>query len=377
VDERARFVARLMGGERMVDLCREYGISRKTGHKIWKRFQECGRAGLEDRRRAPERIPHKTTPELRALFVDAKSEHPTWGPRKIKAWLEAKQDGLVLPSANTIGHWLKREGLVSRRPTRRYTPTVTKGELTTASAPNEVWCVDFKGQFLLGDGRYCYPLTITDLYSRFLIACTALESTKWEPARWAFEEAFREYGVPAVIRSDNGCPFATTGLLGLSSLSVFWMRLGIRPERIEKGCPQQNGEHERMHLTLKQETTRPAGANALQQQERFDEFRREFNEERPHEALGQKPPTSLYAVSTRAWPEELPDPKYPLHDLVRTVSHNGCVYLHHTHYAVAKALVGQKVGLRELEDGRWLVTFMTLDLGSLNLQTKQFEPRES
>jgi hypothetical protein len=190
-------------------------------------------------------------------------------------------------------------------------------------------------------------------------------------------EAFRQYGLPAVIRSDNGCPFASTGLWGFSSLSVFWMRLGIRPERIEPGCPQQNGEHERMHLTLKEDTTRPAGANALQQQERFDRFRREFNEERPHEALGQKPPASLYVASNLTWPEELPELKYPLHDLVRTVTNNGAVYLGRQYYVLSQALVGQQVGLREIDDGRWLVTFMNLDLGYLDQRNRRFERKDA
>jgi transposase InsO family protein len=372
VDERMRFVARLQEGDRMVDLCREYGISRKTGHKIWVRFQADGLRGLEDRRRTPERIPHRTSPELRAVLVKARKAHPSWGPRKLKAWLEEKQKGITLPSANTIGYWLKREGLVKARPRRR-TPGLVPSELTRATAPNDVWCVDFKGQFQLGNGQYCYPLTITDLYSRFLIACTALEGTKTEPARWAFEEAFREYGLPRIIRSDNGCPFASTGMAGLSSLSVFWLRLGIRPERIEPGCPEQNGQHERMHLTLKVETTRPAAANALQQQERFDGFRVEFNEERPHEALGQKPPASVFVPSERRWTGELPELRYPLHDLTRPVGDNGTVCMRGHQYVLSQALAGELVGLRELDPGRWLVTFMSLDLGYLDEREKRFE----
>jgi transposase InsO family protein len=362
----------------MVELCREYGISRKTGHKIWSRFKENGLEGLEDKRRVPNRIPHRTNPEIRALFVEAKQAHPTWGPKKLKAWLEEKKEGIALPSANTIGYWLKREGLVKTRVRRRWpTPGLLPAELTPAKAPNDVWCVDFKGQFQLGNGEYCYPLTVTDLHSRYLIACTALENTKAASARWAFEEAFREYGLPSVIRSDNGCPFASTGLGALSSLSVFWLRLGIRPERIEPGCPEQNGQHERMHLTLKEETTRPAGENALQQQERFDGFREVFNGERPHEALGQKTPASLYVPSERPWTGELPELRYPLHDLTRRVGENGTVCLRKRYYPLSQALAGEQVGLRELPDDRWLVTFVNLDLGCLNERTRQFERKES
>jgi transposase InsO family protein len=357
----------------MVDLCEEYGISRKTGQKIWKRFKENGLLGLEDQRRAPHAIPHRTSAELRKIFVEAKTAHPTWGPRKLKAWLERKKEGIEIPSATTIGYWLRREGLVKTRGRRRRTPCNSPSELTKATAPNDVWCVDFKGQIQLGNGEYCYPLTITDLHSRFLVACTALDGTKTKPARWAFEEAFREYGLPRVIRSDNGGPFASPGLLGLSQLSVFWLRLGIRPERIEPGCPEQNGEHERMHLTLKLETTRPAGQNQLQQQERFDAFREEFNEERPHEALGQQPPSSVYVPSDRRYPDELPPMAYPLHDLTLAVNQGGHIRVNRKVFFLSHALTGQAVGLREIDRGRWLVSFMSLDLGYLNERTRCLE----
>ena len=363
VDERLRFVARVEEGERITDLCREFGISRKTGHKILKRYREGGLAGLVDQRRAPQRIPHRTPPEIRAKFLEAKRRHPTWGPRKLKAWLERKQPGVVLPAASSMGYWLKREGLVKARRRRRRPSYLSPWELTKPAKPNDVWCADFKGQFKLANGRYCYPLTITDLYSRFLVACIALESTKAEPARWAFSEAFREYGLPAVIRSDNGCPFASTALAGLSSLSAFWLRLGIRAERIEPAHPEQNGQHERMHLTLKEETTRPAGANLLQQQERFDVFREEFNEERPHEALGQRTPASFYSPSERACPTKVQELAYPLHDLTRLVSGSGLVSLRQKVFFLTTALAGENVGLREVEDGCWLVSYVSLDLG--------------
>lgn len=357
----------------MGDLCDEYGISRKTGHKIWSRFQTIGLAGLADQRRAPKRIPHRTSPELRSVLFSARKKHPTWGPKKLRAWLLKKEDGLALPSANTIGFWLKREGLVKPRTRRhRCAGTSPKG-LTQAAAPNDVWCIDFKGQFRMGNGRYCYPLTITDLSSRFLVACTAFDSTKEVGARLGCEDAFREYGLPQVIRSDNGEPFASVGLDGMSSLSVWWLRLGIRPERIKPAHPEQNGQHERMHLTLKLETTRPAGDNLLQQQERFDRFRVEFNEERPHEALEQQPPASQYVPSERRYPEHLPELLYPLHDFPRLVSSHGTVRLGQVSYYLSRVLAGEYVGLREVADGRWLVSFMSLDLGYLDERSRKFE----
>src|SRR2546421_3792047 len=357
MNERMRFVARLQEGAKMVDLCHEYAITRKTGHKIWSRFKAEGLCGLEDKRRVPKHIPHRTSPELRALILKSKKQHPTWGPKKLRAWLERKETGLLLPSANTFGYWLKRAGLVKERRARRRRPGHGRSELTNASAANEVWCTDFKGQFRLGNGQHCFPLTITDLHSRFLIACTALEGTAAVPALWAFTEAFREYGLPRVIRTDNGCPFASSGMSGLTILSARWLRLGIRHERIEPAHPEQNGQHERMHLTLKRETTRPAGANLLQQQERFDTFRREFNEERPHEALGQSTPASHYKRSERTHPEELPDLVYPLHDLTRVVNASGVVSLFDVRIYVSHALAGEAVGLRELKDRRWLVSY--------------------
>jgi hypothetical protein len=252
-------------------------------------------------------------------------------------------------------------------------------ELTQATKPNEVWCVDFKGQFRLGNGKYCYPLTITDLYSRFLIACTALENTKGQPALWCFRETFLQYGLPAVIRSDNGSPFASTGLAGLTALSAFWLRLGIRPEKIEPSHPEQNGAHERMHLTLKIETTRPAGGNRLQQQERFDRFRREFNEERPHEALGLCPPASRFTLSERRISgADLPTCAYPLHDLTRVVTSSGHVALSRKdRFFLGHGLAGHPVGLREIRDDYWLISFMHLDLGYFDGRARRFEHSEA
>jgi hypothetical protein len=242
-------------------------------------------------------------------------------------------------------------------------------------APNDLWCADFKGQFRLGCGAYCYPLTISDQVSRFLLACEGLEATEGDAAHEVFEQVFAEYGLPWAIRTDNGTPFVGRGLWGLSRLSVWWLRLGIWHERIQKGHPEQNGRHERMHRTLKAETTRPAAQRLLAQQEHFDAFRTTYNEQRPHEALGQMPPSSAYAPCSRPYPARLPDPEYPLHDDVRVVARSGHLPLGRARTVfITAALAGHPVGLRELDDGRWLVTFMHLDLGEIDLATKTFEP---
>lgn len=373
VNERMQFVMRLQAGERMTDLCREFGISRKTGHKIWSRFESDGPTGLFDQSRAPAVIPHRTSEPIRQLVVAARKTHPTWGPKKIRAWLSRKHEGLSLPAASTIGGVLKQEGLV-RGHRRRIRHEAKPTSRTTPAAPNEVWCADFKGQFRLGNGSYCYPLTITDSRTRFIVACVALESTKGGPAQVVFEQAFGEYGVPNCILTDNGAPFASCGLAGLSKLSAWWVSLGIRPERIVPGHPEQNGRHERMHLTLKLETTRPAAPNMLQQQERFDLFQEHFNSERPHEGLGQKTPGSLYKPSSRSYKEALIEPDYSLCDEVRKVSKIGGVRLREHLFYVGAALTGHYVGLREIEVGRWLVLFMDLELGHFDEEVGGFEP---
>jgi transposase InsO family protein len=274
-----------------------------------------------------------------------------------------------LPSASTIGVVLARAGLVEprRRRARHATPS---SKLSVAQAPNELWCIDYKGQFRLGDQSLCYPLTLTDQASRYILACEGMAAISDAAAREACEEAFRRYGLPGAIRSDNGAPFASVGLAGLTRLSAYWLRLGIRLERSRPGCPQDNGRHERMHRTLKRETTRPARSNLLQQQERFDDFLEEFNERRPHESLDMKRPAEIYVASSRPYPNKLPELAYPTHDDVRVVRRNGFLPLHgRREVYLAQALCGQPVGLREEDDGRWLVTFANLDLGHVVGQT--------
>src|ERR1700739_3963192 len=306
VDERLRFVARLLDGESMTDVCREFGISRKTGYKIFQRYQEHGLEALTDRCRRPVRYANQLPSQVESLIVTLKREKPHWGARKIRELLVRRLDGASrIPAKSTIHAVLHRHGLVKvpGRPRRRASGT----ELSTGAIPNDLWCVDFKGEFKLGNGRYCYPLTVTDHASRYLLLCEALESTPAHPTLTSFEQLFQERGLPQAIRSDNGVPFASpNALFNLSKLSVWWLRLGISIERIKPGHPQQNGRHERMHLTLKKEATRPPGDNSLQQQERFDDFVQEFNIERPHEALAMKCPAEIYSASSRPY-SGLPD----------------------------------------------------------------------
>lgn len=375
VNERMNFVVRVQEGERISDLCREFGISRKTGYKFLKRYERLGAVGLYDERRVAERLPHKVAAEVEQLIVETRHTYPTWGARKLKAWLQDKKPGLKLPAESTISAILKRQGLVSERRNRRRRTPPSSSQQPLATAANTVWCCDFKGQFRLGNSQLCYPLTVTDLHSRYLLTCEALVSTRHETSQTAFEWAFRDYGLPNAILSDNGVPFATTSLLGLSKLSVWWKRLGITHHRIQPGHPEQNGAHERMHLTLKRETTRPAAGNLLQQQERFDRFREVFNTERPHEALELKTPASCYAPSPRAFPSQVPEPQYPLHDFTRRVSKCGHITMGRGNRAfLSPALANELVGFREVEEDVFLLSFADLDLGLFDLRVGRFQP---
>lgn len=376
MEERLRFVARLLDGEAMTTVCREFGISRKTGYKIFERYKESGLEALTDRSRRPVRYANQLPGAIEHLIVGLKREKPHWGARKIRELLVRRLDGDIrVPAKSTIHAVLHRHGLVRipGRPRRRATGT----DLSTGAAPNDLWCVDFKGEFKLGNGRYCYPLTATDHASRYLLLCEALESTREDPVITAFDRLFRERGLPHAIRSDNGVPFASpNGLFNLSRLAVWWLRLGIAIERIKPGHPQQNGRHERMHLTLKREATRPPGANSLQQQARFDDFVREFNTERPHEALAMKCPHEVYAPSTRAY-RGLPELSYPLHDRDVIVTACGRICMHRKRVNISTVLAGQKLGIKEVDDGIWIVSFMRYDLGFIDLEQKTLQPLEN
>ena len=376
MEERLRFVARLLDGESMTEMCREFGISRKTGYKIFDRYKEHGLAALSDRSRRPVRYANQLPAPVETLIVRLKGEKPHWGARKIRELLVRRLNGDVrVPARSTIHAVLDRHGLVKRGGGPRHRARGTP--LSAGAAPNDLWCADFKGEFKLGNGRYCYPLTVTDHASRFLLLCEALESNREDTAFTAFERLFAERGLPRAIRSDNGVPFASpNALFNLSKLSVWWLRLGIAIERIKPGRPQQNGRHERMHLTLKKEATRPPGGNSLQQQARFDAFMHEFNTERPHEALAMKCPAELYAAAPRRY-DGLPELTYPFHDRDILVTACGRICLHRKKINVSTALAGQTLGIKEVDEGIWLASFMQYDLGYFDLEQRTLQPLDN
>ena len=378
MEERKAFVLRRDDGESMSELCREFSISRKTGYKIYKRYLEVGLEELGDESKRPVSSPNRTASEVESLIVAARQKRPTWGSKKLQKALDRGHPGIGFPSRSTIDEILKRNGLVSPRRRRRLIPEYPE-HLTESHAPNEVWCADFKGQFRLRNGKLCYPLTITDHFTRYLISCTALEHPTAAAAFTVFDEAFSRCGVPRVIRTDNGVPFAARGLGGLSSLSAWWVSLGIMFERIEPGHPEQNGRHERMHRTLKQEATRPAAMTFLAQQERFDAFITDFNDQRPHEALDLRMPADVYVPAPSSYPRRLDTIEYPLHDVVCRVVTNGIIKARNViadWIFLGRAFAGHNVGLRELPDGRWLVTFAKMDLGHVSPDGRQFKPLE-
>ena len=370
--ERLRFVARLLDGEGMSEVCRDFGISRKTGYKIFNRYRDQGLEALTDRSRRPVRYANQLPDQVERLIVDLKRDKPHWGARKIRELLVRKLAGDVrLPARSTVHAVLDRHGLVNRARIRRNRANGTP--LSAGANPNDLWCADFKGEFKLGNGRYCYPLTVSDHAARYLLLCEAFESTREAPVIEAFQRLFRDRGLPVAIRSDNGLPFASpNGLYNLSRLSVWWLRLGIAIERIKPGHPQQNGRHERMHLTLKKEATRPPGLNSLQQQARFDASVREFNAERPHEALAMRCPAEFYTASPRPY-DGLPELQYPWHDRDILVTACGRICMHRKKINISTVLAGQKLGIREVDDGIWLVSFMHYDLGYIDLEQRTLQ----
>jgi transposase InsO family protein len=376
MDERLRFVARLLEGEEMTYLCREFGISRKTGYKVFDRYKEHGLEALSDRSRRPVRYANQLPSQVETLIVSLKRDKPHWGARKIRELLVRRLAGDVrVPAISTIHATLDRHGLVKRMGKKRQRASGTL--LSAGMAPNDLWCADYKGEFQLGNRAYCYPLTVTDHASRYLLLCEALESTREELAFTAFERLFQERGLPSAIRSDNGVPFASANaLFNLSKLSVWWLRLGIEIERIKPGKPQQNGRHERMHLTLKKEATRPPGLNSLQQQARFDGFVQEFNTERPHQAIGMKCPAELYTPSPRPY-QGLPELAYPFHDRDVLVTACGRLCLHRKKINISTVLAGQRLGIKEVDQGIWLVSFMHYDLGYIDLEQKTLQPTDN
>jgi len=368
MSERLKFIAAYLEQEAVfTDLCHDFGISRKTGYKWVRRYDADGAAALEDRSRAPHLHPNAVPARIVEAIVTLRRRHPRWGPRKLRVVLKRQQPRMVLPAASTIGDILKRNGLVHRR--RRIRRSAPYGDrLRQYDAPNAVWCADFKGCFSIGGqaGERCHPLTISDGFSRYLLSCRALRRPLHRCARRVFESAFREYGMPRAIRTDNGPPFSTLAPGGLSRLSVWWIRLGIRPERIMPGRPDQNGRHERMHSTLKAETAKPPRSSFSAQQRAFDRFQAEYNGERPHEALGQQVPGSLYRPSLRSYPNYLPHPQYPAHFETRRAYPNGVISFGSTQWYVSACLADQLVGLEPSEGGSWRVHFGWVPIGLLD-----------
>jgi len=372
MDERLRFVARLLDGEKMAGLCAEFGISRKTGYKIYARYKGCGIDGLTDRSRRPLRHANQLPLAIETLIVRLKKDYPTWGAPKIRERLRRRYASVQCPAISTVHAVLDRHGLVTRKAKRR--PRAEGTALGWPSEPNALWCADYKGEFMLADRQDCYPLTITDFASRYLISCDALSTTREAYAFAVFERAFKDLGLPQAIRTDNGGPFASPhALYGLSKLAVWWLRLGIQIERIKPGHPEQNGRHERMHLTLKTEATKPAAANVLQQQARFDEFIDRYNQERPHQALAMKVPNDVYTRSPRPY-RGLGELDYPLHDWTATVTRRGRICWNRRKINVSVVFAGQNVGVRQVSDRIWLVSFMDYDLGYFDDETSRLEP---
>lgn len=354
----------------VMELSEQFGISRKTTYKWIQRYESNGLPGLAELSRAPHGCPHKTPSYIEQALIALRRRHRLWGPRKLLVVLAQQYPAMKenLPAASTVGDMLKRAGLVERR-RRRTRPGDHGGVALCAPEPNDVWSADFKGEFLTKDANWCYPFTLTDACSRYLLGCDAKSSTEHKGAQESCERIFAEVGLPRAIRTDNGCPFCSTAIAGLSRLSVWWMKLGVVHQRIQKGKPQQNGRHERMHRTLKAETARPPAQDLKLQQGRFDRFREEYNQKRPHEALGMQTPGSLWRASSRPVPAELPGPEYSGHLVVKRVDSNGVVNFRGRHYHLSNVLANERVALEEVEDGVWSVIFYNTLLARLDERT--------
>ena len=371
MDERTQFVVDYLRGKMpMTVLCESYGISRKTGYKWVGRYRAEGPGGLHDRARAPHHHGRLMAPEVAEMILAQRRDEPYLGPRKLRQVLLRENPGTVWPAASTIGDLLRAHGLSSPKRRRRRAVPLSQPFLEV-TAPNDVWCIDFKGWFRTGDGQRCDPLTVTDAYSRFLLACAIVEP-RTDPVRAVLQEVFRAHGMPRAMRSDNGPPFASTGAGGLSRLSLDWVKAGIRLERIEPGKPQQNGRHERMHRTLKAETSKPPAESLAEQQARFDIFRERFNQYRPHEALGQETPGSFYQPSPTGYPEKLEHPWYDADHAERRVRKTGEIKWGGDLIFVSEVLAGEPVGVAETQTGDWIVRYANIDLGVINQTTKKF-----
>ncbi|HEY1577818.1 MAG TPA: IS481 family transposase [Terracidiphilus sp.] len=372
LDQRLQFLSSYQKEEMSVaDLCRQYGISHPTGYRWINRYNEIGPEGLVDRSRRPHGCSHATLEPIENVIFALRAKHPSWGARKLKARLEMLQPDVVWPAASTFGNILSRAGLTSpQRKRKRTTPCSEPFSMVTG--PNQLWCMDFKGYFVTGDGKRCDPFTITDAHSRYLIRCQIVSRMDLSQVRAICEAAMREYGLPARIRTDNGAPFAGTGLLGLSKLSLGWMKLGIVHERIQAGRPQQNGRHERMHRTLKEDTTKPPAASLRAQQSRFDNFRYVFNNERPHEGLNNQVPASLYVPSSIRLPRKLPEFTYPKGLQLRRVNNSGDISWHKNRVFISEVFRFEELGIELITPGLYRVFFRDMEIGELNSEELRF-----
>lgn len=374
MEQRLQFVGEYATGLfTMTELATQYGISRKTGYKWVAEYEAGGASALRDRPRRPHHSPHAIAPELVDAILAVRRRHPQWGPKKLLAVAARHDPGAAWPARSTVATWLKIRGLIPPRRRVQHRPGAGS-TLRPPTRPNEVWTTDFKGEFRTRDGRYCYPLTLRDGFSRFVLRCDALPGPTSEATRRRFERAFAEYGLPDRIRSDNGGPFAGHGLGGVSRLSVWWMRLGITVERTAPGHPEQNGSHEQFHSVLKAATTRPPAATCDAQQRRFRRFVQEYNEERPHEALDDQPPVSRYKPSPRSLPPRLPSLEYPGHMEVRLVSTTGCISWRGVQVFLAAPLAGEYVAFEEVGDGLWTVQFADVALARYDERHRTFQP---
>lgn len=374
MDQKTQFIADYLRETfSFTELCARYGVSRETGYRLVERYLERGPAGLEARSRRPHTSPNETAVHVVEALLELRRRHPRWGAKKLIPLLGKRHPSWDLPARTTVFEILNRHGMVPKK--RRRRAIGHPGRPTSrVLAANDLWCADFKGEFKTGDGIYCYPLTVTDDHSRFLLGCQGLLSTKVIEAKPVFTRLFKEYGLPKRIRTDNGVPFATNTLARLSKLSAWWVRLGVLPELIEPGKPQQNGRHERMHRTLKAEATRPPAGSCRAQQRKFNHFREEFNQERPHEALEMHTPASCYEPSPREMPTKLPPLEYPDRFEVRYVSANGGIrWKKHAWVNVSTVCIGEYVGLEEIDDGEWDVYFGPLRLGRLHDRLMRIE----
>jgi putative transposase len=382
VEERMRFVMVVEQGQSMfAAVCRQFGVSRRTGYKWLERYEEAGVAGLADRSRAPLHRPHAMSDEIAESCLEVRRAHPTWGPIKVKAWLERRRPRIEWPAASTIGALFDRQGLTVQRRLRRRSPP-SSAPFAACGAANDVWCMDFKGWFLTGDGTHCEPLTLSDAHSRYLLRCQVSARTDTDHVWPVLYAAFREFGLPLRLRSDNGSPFASRGAGGLSQLSVKVIKAGVLPERIAPGKPQQNGRLERLHLTLLQDTASPPARSLREQLDRLQTFRRIYNEERPHAALGNDVPADHYIASSRCFDGVLREPSYGPDYAVRRVRHNGEIKWQGNTIYISAALIGEPIGLLEEVDGGWAVSYGPVLLGVIDhrgdrMQTPKQRPVDS